>query len=157
MSFIENFHFLRPLWLIALIGLFLIPNILRLYGNSGSAWKNICDSHLLDVLLTHQKARTAKLSIAALVAAYILSILALSGPTWERMPSQGATGGDNTVFVLDMGVDMGAGDVNPSRLDRAKYKLYDLLKKIKGDRAALVLFDNEGYMVSPLSEDLSVI
>ena len=157
MDFIDNFHFLRPLWFLGLLLLIFLPFFLRLYGKNISSWNTVCDKHLLEVLLTHQDERKSKLSILALVLAYFLSILALSGPTWERTPSYGATGGKNTVFVLDMGVDMGASDINPTRLERSKYKLYDLLEKIKGDSAGLVLFDNEGYMVSPLSEDLTVL
>ncbi len=157
MTVIENFHFLRPLWLFALLGLFLLPALLRLHKNSGGAWQSICDSHLLEVLLTHQAGKREKLPLIALAAAYILSIFALSGPTWERLPMLSVSGGTNTVFVLDVGVNMGAEDINPSRLERAKYKLFDLLEKVKGDQAALVLFDNEAYTASPLSEDMSVL
>ncbi len=156
-NFADNFHFLRPWWLVLLVLLVPLFFALRRQQNLGGAWAKVCDVNLLPSLLVKGAGKAYSLLAGLLVFAFTLAVIAIAGPTWQKLPQVSVAGGVNTVFVLDMGLNMAANDVNPSRLDRAKFKIYDMLGKIGGDQAALILFDNESYVASPLSEDLSVI
>ena len=156
-NFADNFHFLRPWWLVLLVLLVPLFFALRRQQNLGGAWAKVCDVNLLPALLVKGAGKSYNALAGLLIFAFALAVIAMAGPTWQKLPQVSVAGGGNTVFVLDMGLNMGANDVNPSRLDRAKFKLYDMLGKIGGDQAALILFDNESYVASPLSEDLSVI
>lgn len=44
-------------------------------------------------------------------------------------------------------------DVKPNRLERAKFAVQDLLKKLKGDRIGLIAFSGEPFLVCPLTVD----
>ena len=156
-NFADNFHFLRPWWLVLLVLLVPLFFAIRRQQNLGGAWAKVCDVNLLPALLVKGVGKSYNALAGLLIFAFALAVVAVAGPTWQKLPQVSVSGGGNTVFVLDMGLNMAANDVNPSRLDRAKFKIYDMLGKIHGDQAALVLFDNESYIASPLSEDLSVI
>ena len=156
-NFADNFHFLRPWWLVLLVLMIPLFFAFRRQQNLGGAWSKVCDVNLLPALLVKGVGKAYNALAGLLIFAFALAVIAMAGPTWQKLPQVSVTGGGNTVFVLDMGLNMGANDVNPSRLDRAKFKLYDMLGRIHGDEAALILFDNEAYVASPFSEDLSVI
>lgn len=156
-EYIDNFHFIRPLWLIALLLVVPLLVFVRRYVSTGGAWNKVCDANLLEHLIVQSAGNVSVWIGRALLAAFILAVLALAGPTCKRLEQVSYKGGTNTVFVLDAGLAMAPQDVSPSRLERAKFAIYDILDKAEGDQTALVLFDDEAYTVSPLSEDSEVI
>ncbi len=52
---------------------------------------------------------------------------------------------------------MDARDLKPSRLQRARFKLLDILAKSREGRTALVVFGGEAHLVSPLTDDSDTI
>ena len=52
---------------------------------------------------------------------------------------------------------MDAGDVEPSRLARAKLKLLDLLERRAAGQTALVVFSTHAFTVTPLTTDTRTI
>ena len=154
---IINFHFIRPFWLLALFLLIPLFLFVKRHIGAGGAWSKVCDEELLSHLLVQGNGKVSVWITRALIASFVLSVLALAGPTCKQLEQVTDRAGTNTVFVLDAGVAMMAQDMSPSRLERAKFAIYDILERIKGDQTSLILFDNEGYIVSPLSEDANVI
>lgn len=65
--------------------------------------------------------------------------------------------GIDLVIALDISQSMSARDIKPSRLERAKQDVRDLLGKLEGDRAALVVFSGEAAVQSPLTVDHGAI
>lgn len=61
--------------------------------------------------------------------------------------------GIDVVVALDASRSMQAQDVRPSRLERAKLELSDLLDRLRGDRVGLVVFAADAFPQCPLTTD----
>jgi Ca-activated chloride channel family protein len=60
----------------------------------------------------------------------LLGVLALAGPTWERLPQPVYQAPDYRVIALDLSPSMNATDLPPSRLAHARFEVLDLLPKL---------------------------
>jgi Ca-activated chloride channel homolog len=153
----DTFHFLRPLWFLALLPL---PWLLwRFHQRSGHgrAWNTICDAHLLSHLLVSGNGRrhTARLFLFALT--WLLAVLALAGPTWEKLPQPVYQRAQAQILILDLSPSMDATDLAPSRLTHAKYKLSDILARSREGQNALLVFAGDVHVVAPLTSDSNTI
>jgi len=63
--------------------------------------------------------------------------------------------GIDLFIALDVSLSMKAEDVRPSRLEKAKRDVSDLLRKLHGDRVGLVVFAGEPFVQFPLTADYS--
>ncbi len=82
-----------------------------------------------------------------------LLILALSRPVWGSELIAVETQGVSIVFALDVSKSMDAEDILPSRLERAKLSLEDLLNKLSGNELGLVVFAGSALLQFPLTTD----
>lgn len=155
MSFIADFHLLRPLWLLALLPLPPILWWLIRYPARHSDWERACDSHLLQHLLVPNSTTGHRSGLRLLAAVWLLAVLALSGPSWERYPHTLYQPPEAQVLVLSLDRSMLAEDLNPSRLERARHKIADLL--VPGRQAALVVYAGAAFSVAPLTHDSATI
>lgn len=58
------------------------------------------------------------------------------------------------IYVLaDVSPSMLAQDIKPSRMERVRYEILDLLKMLKGDRVGLIAFSGEAFVMVPLTGD----
>jgi Ca-activated chloride channel family protein len=87
------------------------------------------------------------------LAAGLLLIAALAGPRygfrWQEIERKGV----DIIIALDCSRSMLASDIQPSRLDRAKREIYDLLTMLQGDRVGLVAFSGTAFLQCPLTID----
>ena len=150
------FHFLRPLWLLALAVAPLLWWLGRQARAGAGGWRDAVAPELLRVLL-EERDQGQSLRPKILVAAAIVAILALAGPTWERLPQPVAQRNDGLVVVLDVSMSMLAEDVKPSRMARARHKLADLLVQRQEGLTALVAFAGDAHVVTPLTDDTRTI
>ncbi|MDX1451451.1 MAG: VWA domain-containing protein [Oleiphilaceae bacterium] len=155
-EFISQFHFLRPLWLLALCGLPLLY-FLRHTHSGTQDWRRVIDPALLQHLMPHQDSRKNEAASWPLLLALTLLILALSGPSWKKIPQPALQVSDNMVIVLDLSLSMLAADQKPDRLTRAKQKIHDLLKLRREGNTALIAFSGDAHAVTPLTDDIRTI
>jgi Ca-activated chloride channel family protein len=154
---LETFHFLRPEWLWSL--LLLIPlgwSVLRRARSTGP-WERVCDPHLLPHLVAQTQRGTARGALLLMALGWSAASIALAGPAWERLPQQTFREPDRTVFVLGLGESMSGRDVRPSRIARARHKLLDAVDRAKGGSVALVVYREEAFAVTPLTDDANVL
>ncbi len=88
-----------------------------------------------------------------LITALVFSVLALARPQWGFEWQEVKREGLDIIVVLDTSRSMLTEDVKPSRLERTKLAVKDLVKKLKGDRIGLVAFAGGAFMVCPLTVD----
>ena len=88
---------------------------------------------------------------------WILASVALAGPTWQREPSPFADDEAGLVVLLKVSDTMNGTDVQPSRLERAKQKLRDLLALRKGASTGLIVYSGSAHLVMPLTRDDRII
>ena len=153
----DDFHFLRPLWLLGLpLGPLLAWNLWRRL-QVGVQWREVCDPHLLEHLLVAPAATRRRLPYWIVTAATTLALVALAGPAWERLEQPVYRTLNARVVVLDLSRSMDATDYLPSRLTRARFKVVDILRR-SGDRpVGLAVFAADGFIITPLTEDANTI
>jgi len=131
----------------------------RLWRTTDAAgvWQTICDEALLPYLLVHRHANRNPVNLGVFALSAIAAITALAGPAWERLPTPVFRDESALVLLLDMSRSMDATDISPSRLERAKYKLTDILRQRREGQTALVVYAAEPYVVTPLTNDVATI
>ena len=154
---LASFHFLRPLWFLALIPCGLLVTLLILLRNRKSTWEQYISPDLLPHLLVSNDERQHLYPIALLVLAWLLSVLALAGPVWERLPQPIAERVNALVIIADMSRSMYATDVRPNRLIQMRRKLADLLEQRQEGVTAMIVYAGDANVVTPLTDDTSNI
>jgi Ca-activated chloride channel family protein len=152
-----DFHFLRPIWLFALIPFGSILWMLARRKLGGGNWAAVCDPELLPHILTHTPGHGRRWPVIVLSLAGMLCILALAGPTWQRLPQPVYRDQSALIIALDLSRSMDATDISPSRLTRAKYKVADILKQRRTGQTALLVYAGDAFTVSPLTDDTATI
>ena len=156
-SLLQDFHFLRPLWLLALIPVVIFLFALWRMNTTMTAWDKAIDKSLLPYLLDRSKNASQRTPLYLLFAAWILSTLALAGPVWEELPQPVQQREDAMVIVMDLSLSMFADDHEPSRLDLAKRKLRDILALRDEGQTALIVYAGDAHTVTPLTDDVVTI
>lgn len=152
-AMISNFHFLRPLWLLCLIPACLLVFYLWRVNEVSSAWDKAIDSSLLPWLLDKSKNVAQRTPLFLLLLVWSISIIALAGPVWERIPQPIQKRQDAVVIILDLSLSMYATDLQPNRLTVAKRKLLDALEIRREGQTGLVVYAGDAHTVTPLTED----
>ncbi|MDH5459196.1 MAG: VWA domain-containing protein, partial [Nitrospinota bacterium] len=80
-------------------------------------------------------------------------MIALAQPRWGFQWEDLKQRGVDIIVALDVSNSMRATDIKPSRLERAKHKVADLLRMLKGDRVGLVAFAGTSFLHCPLTLD----
>jgi Ca-activated chloride channel family protein len=154
---IEDFHFLRAYWLLALPFLgFLVWYWFR-RTQEGNGWEGKIDSSLLHALIDSSQKRSGRMLLITMWLAAFLSIIGAAGPAWQKLPQDVEQKQDTLVILLDLSLSMLATDVQPSRLERARQKVADVLRtRIEGE-TALVAYAGDAHTVVPLTDDVATI
>lgn len=157
MELLSEFHFLRPLWLLAILPALGLVYLLARRDTDRTRWQQAVDAELLPHLLEGMGERGRRLSFAALLGTWIIATLALAGPVWERLPQPVEKRSDALVVVLDLSLSMYAEDLTPSRLVRARHKIADVLAMRREGFTALVVYAGDAHAVTPLTDDTKTI
>ena len=151
-----DFHFMRPLWLIALLALPIIVWLLSRLRVSQSGWHKVLPPHLAKQMIDGgAQAKQTSLLPAALI--YILVVSALAGPAWQKIPQPVYQVDRGSVIIMDMSYSMYSTDVAPNRLTRARFKAIDLLDKLTDGGVGLIAYAGDAFIISPLTEDVNNI
>ncbi len=152
-----NFHFLRPVWLLALIPVALLTWAARRSGPAGGAVAGLIAPHLLQHLVVTPGDDRRLSPRAILLALLALGSLATAGPAWQRESLPTAEDRAILVVVLEVSESMQGGDLAPSRAERARHKLHDLLALRAGSRTALVAYAGSAHLVMPPTADRRIL
>jgi len=154
---LADFHFIRPYWLLALLVLAVLVFLSFKNKLNQSNWAEVCDAELLPYILQDKPSAQSRWLFGGLSLAAVLAIIALAGPTWERLPSPAFRNDAALVITLDLSQSMYASDIKPSRLVRARYKIADILRQRKDGLSALVVYSGDAFTVTPLTHDTATI
>jgi Ca-activated chloride channel family protein len=148
-------QWLRPFWLLLLPLLgWLLWQLWHRERRSGR-WQLLLPAAFQAVLLTGGRTRSNKLPWIALGLAWLLGLLALLGPSWQRMEQASQKRADPLVVVLELTPAMLANDAAPSRLEQARRKLLDLLQARNDAQTAIIVYAGSAHTLVPLSDDLA--
>ena len=88
-----------------------------------------------------------------LLTALALLIVMLARPQMGTKISHEKRTGIETIIALDISNSMLAEDVSPSRLDRAKMMVENLVDHFTNDKIGLIVFAGEAYVQLPITSD----
>jgi Ca-activated chloride channel family protein len=80
-------------------------------------------------------------------------IFAASGPQIGIRLAPLDRKGIDLVFAIDVSTSMNSEDVKPSRLEKAKFEISQMIQQLKGDRVAIIVFAGSSHMYLPLTID----
>ncbi|WP_425392078.1 vWA domain-containing protein [Ekhidna sp.] len=82
-----------------------------------------------------------------------LIITAMLGPSFGDTSREVKTVGKDIFICIDLSQSMNARDVQPSRLEKVKFELKNIVEAFSSDRIGLIMFSSEAYMQCPLTYD----
>jgi len=153
----ENFHFIRPWWLISIAPALVILVFLWNTKNINSTWSGIISNDLMPYLLVQQQGQITRTPFYLLGLGWVLVSIAMAGPAWKEIPQPVEKKIQARVIILDLSISMQSKDIAPSRYARAKHKLSDLLKTYKEGETGLIAYSGGAHVVTPLTDDTNTI
>ncbi|MCK0198548.1 VWA domain-containing protein [Ancylobacter sp. 6x-1] len=154
---LAHFHFLRPWWLLLILPALGLWWLQRREADTTARWRMVIDPALLRHLIVDGEARRWLSPENLLLAGWIVGILAVAGPTGRQVPSPFAQAARPAMFVLEVTPSMQERDLAPTRLDRARQKMADLLKLREGAPTGLVAYAGSAHLVLPPTPDAAVL
>lgn len=148
-------EWLRPLWLLAVPVLaWLLWRLWHRERQSGR-WQLLLPAAFHQALLKGGSGRSSKLPWLALGLAWLLAVLALLGPSWQRVEQSNQKPADPLVVLLELTPQMLATDGRPNRLEQTRRKLLDLLEARRDAQTAIIVYAGSAHSLVPLSDDLA--
>jgi len=152
-----EFLWLRPEWLWAIPAVILIAIYFARRQLGPGSWENIISPALAPYVLSRSAARGADYRWWILALAGVLGALAMAGPAWERIEQPVFRSEQALVVAVDLSRSMDASDIAPSRLQRARLKILDILERRGSGQTALVVYSANAFTVTPLTTDNDTI
>ncbi|WNJ17363.1 VWA domain-containing protein [Pontibacter sp. G13] len=149
----QAFHFLRPKVLWALIGVAGIFLLLWIRHRRQEAWQMMISPALRPFMFSSQVAKRKVGPKWWWLIAMMTSVIALAGPTWLQVEKPGQQVEAVLLILLDVSPSMNVEDIQPARLERAKYKIRDLLDANPRAKAGLVAYAGTAHLVVPFTSD----
>ena len=154
---LEHFHFLRPTWALLLIPWLAMVVIRSQQRDKQDMFGGIIAPHLLQHLRL-QRFDTRWLNPKNFSLLFmVLVLLVLMGPTWRQQLSPLNQDEAALVVLLDVSSTMQQKDVQPSRLQRAKQKISDLLALRPDKKSALIAYSGTAHSVLSLTADQDIL
>lgn len=157
MDIVAAFHLLRPWWLLLLLPAIGLWWLQRREADTMTRWQAVMDPMLLRYLTVGGESRRRIAPGDLLLIGWMLATLAIAGPTWRQLPSPFAQKARPAMVVLKVAPSMLGTDLQPTRLDRARQKLSDLLALREGAPTGLIAYAGSAHLVLPPTPDAPVI
>lgn len=103
------------------------------------------------ILKISYRSLTIKLIIRS--AFFLLLIIALLGPSFGDTSREVKAIGKDIMICVDLSESMNAFDIQPTRLEKMKFELKNLVDAFNSDRKGLIIFSSEAFMQCPLTYD----
>lgn len=154
---IGHFHFLRPLWLLALL---VLPLMLWRGLRHGATERELArwiDAPLRAHVLLAGRSSKRWLGSLWLASVWSIAVMALAGPAWRQQEVALYQVKAPLVVALDLSAHMAVDDLAPDRITRARYKLMTLLKERSGGQVALIVYSGDAFTVAPMTDDAATV
>ncbi len=144
----------HPTWLLALVA---VPVAVALFAWAAARRREALRRFAGANTFADATARQRRWQAALVVVALLALAVALAGPRYGTQLREVQQDGLDIVIALDISESMHAEDVAPSRLDKAKYEIDQLLDDLTGSRVGLVVFAGEAFLQCPLTSDFGAV
>jgi Ca-activated chloride channel family protein len=147
----------KALWLLFVVPVVLIPAYLWCFWQKSRSLKMLAGTEMLKKINTSVSFRRQVFKAFLLIAAFVSIVIALTEPEWNPQAEKIKQQGRDICILLDTSRSMLAEDIKPSRLERSKIAVRDLLEKLQGDRVAIVTFAGNSTVKCPLTQDYAFV
>lgn len=154
---ISDFHFLRPWWLLGLLAAAALVLLVSRRSDARARLQGLIAPHLLDHLLIDRQSTQRWRPVHYMAVLTALGAIAMAGPTWQKQQPPFVEDRAPLALAIDLSPTMDAIDITPSRLERVKLKVHDLLKLRAGARTAVFAYAGSAHMVLPLTDDAELV
>lgn len=96
-----------------------------------------------------------KILIRSLAMAML--IIALLGPSFGETTKEVKSEGKDIYIAVDLSQSMNAFDIQPTRLEKIKFELKNIVEAFSSDRIGLIIFSSEAFVQCPLTYDQSAL
>ena len=151
------FSFASPGWLWLLL---LVPAILLLHWvmilYRQYKLRRMGNSETLSSLMPEYSASRGWIKASLMAAAVALIVMAMARPQTGSKLSSREREGREIVLVVDVSNSMLAEDVEPSRMERTRYAITQLIEDMKEDGVGIVAFADESEVMLPVTSDYTM-
>lgn len=148
------FRFEDPiyLWLLLAVPVLFLVRFM-VWKQRKNKLKKFGDPQLLRQLMPDASVARPRVKFALLMAALSLLIVLLARPQMGSRISKEKRNGIETIIALDISNSMMATDVVPSRLDKSKLLVENLVDHFTNDKIGLVVFAGDAFVQLPITSD----
>jgi len=147
----------KALWLLFAVPVLLLPAYLWCFWRKAVALKILASAEMLKKINISVSLKKQIFKAFLLIVAFISIVIALTEPKWNPQPQRIKRKGRDIVILLDTSRSMLAEDIKPSRLERSRIAVGDLLEVLQGDRIAIVTFAGNSAVKCPLTQDYAFV
>ncbi|UKK52763.1 VWA domain-containing protein [Prevotella sp. E2-28] len=148
------FRFENPiyLWLLVVVAVLALIRFVA-YFNQKKRLRKFGDPDLMKQLMPDVSRWRPLVKFCLLELALTLIIIMLARPQQANGISQEKRAGIEVVIAMDISNSMRAEDVSPSRLDRAKMMVENLVENFINDKIGLIVFAGDAFVQLPITSD----
>lgn len=151
-----KFEHTEYLWGLLLIVAYIILFWYRYYSKK-KKWHKLGSVEMRNFLIPEKSTSRNIWKNILLIIATVFLVIALANPQVGAKFSKVKIKGAEIIIALDVSNSMEAEDIQPSRLDKARQEVIQLLGKIKSDRVGLIIFAGKSFIPVPLTTDYAML
>lgn len=88
---------------------------------------------------------------------FTLLMVALLGPSFGESKREVKSVGKDIFILVDLSQSMNANDIQPTRLEKVKHELENIVDAFSSDRIGIIIFSSEAFIQAPLTYDQSAL
>ena len=142
-------------------GLLLIPLLIAIFVHAErrglTRLQQFVSARLLPQLARTVNRRRRIIRFGLQLLGLALAIVSLAQPRWGYTFEDVKRKGLDLLVAVDTSRSMLSNDVQPSRLERVKLAIQDLIDELQGDRVGLIAFAGRSFLQAPLTIDYDAV
>jgi Ca-activated chloride channel family protein len=147
----------KALWLLFAVPVILVPAYIWCFLRKVKVLKVLASTDMLKKINASVSIKKQMFKAFLLISAFVIIVLALTRPRWNPRAQKIKRQGRDVCILLDVSRSMLAEDIKPSRLERSKIAIRDLMETLQGDRIAIVTFAGNATVKCPLTGDYAFV
>ncbi len=140
------------LWLLAVIPLMALINLL-MWQRQKRRYKRLGDKELLRQMMPGISKFRPTVKFWLMMTATALTVVILARPQMGSKISHEKRNGIEIIIAMDISNSMKAEDVVPSRLQKSKMMVENLIDKFSTDKIGLIVFAGDAFVQLPITSD----
>ncbi len=140
------------LWLLAIIPILALLNLIY-WQRQKRRYKRLGDKSLLRQMMPEVSKYRPTVKFWMMLAAIALVVVIIARPQMGSKISHEKREGIEIIIAMDISNSMKAEDVVPSRLQKSKLMVENLIDKFSNDKIGLIVFAGDAFVQLPITSD----